>query len=105
MQRFWSPGRMHLQRALVRLLYRHDELPRSGGGSAQAVGEIVLLASMVAAAHVPGLETSVSLLVMNSSSTGMPSLVFAMPRRIAGMMSSGFVTRSPWPPKARAMAA
>jgi hypothetical protein len=26
--------------------------------------------------QVPGLETSVSLLVMNSSSTGMPSLVF-----------------------------
>ena len=56
-------------------------------------------------AHVPGRETSVSLLVMNSSSTGMPSLVFAMPRRIAGMISSGLVTRSPWPPKARAMAA
>ena len=45
--------------------------------------------------QVPGLETSVSLLVMNSSSTGMPSLVLAMPRWIAGMMSSGFVTRSP----------
>src|SRR6266699_2141462 len=56
-------------------------------------------------AQVPGRDTSVSLLVMNSSSTGMPSLVFAMPRRIAGMMSSGFVTRSPWPPKARAIAA
>ena len=46
-------------------------------------------------AHVPGLETSVSLEVMNSSSTGMPSLVFSMPRLIAGMMSSGLVTRSP----------
>ena len=55
--------------------------------------------------QVPGLETSVSLEVMNSSSTGMPSLVFWMPRLIAGMMSSGFVTRSPWPPKARAIAA
>jgi hypothetical protein len=42
---------------------------------------------------------------MNSSSTGTPSLVFWMPRWIAGMMSSGFVTRSPWPPKARAIAA
>ncbi len=40
--------------------------------------------------HVPGRETSVSLLVMNSSSTGMPSLVLAMPRLMAGMMSSGF---------------
>ena len=47
------------------------------------------------APQVPGLETSVSLLVMNSSSTGTPSLVFAMPRWMAGMMSSGFVTRSP----------
>src|SRR5437588_2305666 len=56
-------------------------------------------------AQVPDLETSVSLLVMNSNSTGTPSLVFAMPRRMAGMMSSGFVTRSPWPPKARAIAA
>jgi hypothetical protein len=45
--------------------------------------------------HVPGRETSVSLLVINSSSTGMPSLVLAMPRWIAGMMSSGLVTRSP----------
>ena len=45
--------------------------------------------------QVPGRDTSVSFEVMNSSSTGMPSLVFAMPRWIAGMMSSGFVTRSP----------
>ena len=45
--------------------------------------------------NTPGRETSVSLLVMNSSSTGMPSFVFWMPRWIAGMMSSGFVTRSP----------
>ncbi len=45
--------------------------------------------------HVPGRDTSVSLLVMNSSNTGMPSCVFWMPRLMAGMMSSGFVTRSP----------
>lgn len=45
--------------------------------------------------HVPGRDTSVSLLVMNSSSTGTPSFVFWMPRLIAGMMSSGLVTRSP----------
>ena len=32
--------RMHLQRTTVRLLYRHDELPRSTGGSAQAMVEI-----------------------------------------------------------------
>jgi hypothetical protein len=55
--------------------------------------------------HVPGRETSVSLLVMNSNSTGMPACVFSMPRLIAGTISSGFVMRSPWPPKARAIAA
>ena len=55
--------------------------------------------------HVPGRDTSVSLLVMNSSKTGTPSLVLAMPRRIAGTMSSALVMRSPWPPKARAIAA
>ena len=33
--------RVHLQRTIVRRLYRHDELPRSTGGSAQAMGEIV----------------------------------------------------------------
>src|SRR5919197_1933457 len=43
--------------------------------------------------QVPGRDTSVSLLVMNSSSTGTPSWVLAMPRLMAGMMSSGFVTR------------
>ncbi|MEA2896906.1 MAG: hypothetical protein QOJ84_2521 [Bradyrhizobium sp.] len=45
--------------------------------------------------YVPGRDTSVSFDVMNSSSTGTPSFVFAMPRFIAGTMSSGFVTRSP----------
>ena len=45
--------------------------------------------------QVPGRDTSVSLLVMNSSRTGTPSLVFAMPRRIAGTMSSVVVMRSP----------
>jgi hypothetical protein len=45
--------------------------------------------------QVPGRETSVSLLVMNSSSTGMPLFVFSMPRLIAGTISSGAVMRSP----------
>ena len=45
--------------------------------------------------YVPGRDTSVSFEVMNSSSTGTPSLVLAMPRWIAGTMSSGLVTRSP----------
>jgi hypothetical protein len=38
------------------------------------------LSPKTARAQVPGLDTSVSLEVMNSSSTGMPSLVFWMPR-------------------------
>jgi hypothetical protein len=41
------------------------------------------------------LETSTSLLVMNSRSAGVPCLVCSMPRRIAGTISSGSVTRSP----------
>ncbi len=41
------------------------------------------------------LETSTSLLVMNSSSAGVPRRVCSMPRLIAGMISSGSVTRSP----------
>jgi hypothetical protein len=45
--------------------------------------------------HVPGRETSVSLLVMNSKSTGMPAFVFSMPRLIAGTMSLGRMMRSP----------
>ena len=40
-------------------------------------------------------ETFVSLQVMNSSSTGMPFLVFSMPRLMAGTISAGSVTRSP----------
>ena len=32
--------RMYLQRTIIRLIYRHDELPWSTGRSAQAVGEI-----------------------------------------------------------------
>src|SRR5271156_2754100 len=33
--------RMHLQRTIVGFLHRHDELPRSGSGSTQAVVEIM----------------------------------------------------------------
>ncbi len=40
-------------------------------------------------------EISSSLDVMNSRSAGTPSSVFAMPRRMAGTMSSGSVIRSP----------
>ena len=44
---------------------------------------------------IQGLETCVSCSVMNSSSTGTPFCVCSMPRLMAGMMSSAFVTRSP----------
>jgi hypothetical protein len=43
----------------------------------------------------PKRETSTAFSVMNSSSAGVPSRVFSMPRRIAGTISSGSVTRSP----------
>jgi len=33
--------------------------------------------------------------VMNSSNAGLPSRVFSMPRRIAGTICSGSLTRSP----------
>lgn len=42
-----------------------------------------------------GTEIVTSLEVMNSSSAGTPFLVCSMPRLMAGMMSSGLVTRSP----------
>lgn len=40
-------------------------------------------------------DTCVSLDVMNSSSAGCPAFVAAMPRRMAGTISSGRSTRSP----------
>ena len=40
-------------------------------------------------------EVVISLAVMNSSSAGVPSWVFRMPRVIAGMISFGSVIRSP----------
>ena len=42
---------------------------------------------------------------MNSSSAGIPSCVFRTARRIAGTISPGSVTRSPWPPSACANSA
>ena len=50
-------------------------------------------------------ETSISFWVMNSGSAGRPSRVCWMPRLIAGTISAGSVTRSPYPPNARAMSA
>jgi hypothetical protein len=50
-------------------------------------------------------EISVSFDVMNSSRAGFPSFVAPIPRWIAGIMSSVCSIRSPWPPKARAIAA
>src|SRR5437588_1023487 len=40
-------------------------------------------------------ETSTAFSVMNSRRAGVPSRVFSMPRRIAGTICSGSVTRSP----------
>ena len=51
------------------------------------------------------LETRVSFAVMNSSSAGLPAWVCSIPRWIAALISPGCVTRSPYPPNARAIAA
>jgi len=40
-------------------------------------------------------ETRVSFAVMNSSRAGLPACVCSMPRRIAALISPGWVTRSP----------
>lgn len=50
-------------------------------------------------------EVSISREVMNSSSAGTPSSVFRIARFIAGMISPGSLTRSPYPPSACANAA
>ena len=50
-------------------------------------------------------ETDVSLAVMNSRRAGCPSRVARIPRSMAGTISAGSVTRSPWAPNARAIAA
>jgi hypothetical protein len=50
-------------------------------------------------------ETRVSFAVMNSSRAGLPACVCSIPRWIAALISPGWVTRSPYPPNARAIAA
>ena len=55
--------------------------------------------------HTVYIEKSTAFSVMNSSSAGVPSRVFAIARLIAGTMSSGCVTRSPQPPSALAKSA
>ena len=51
------------------------------------------------------LEISISFVVMNSSNAGWPRWVASIPRLSAATMSAGSVTRSPYPPKARAISA
>jgi hypothetical protein len=62
--------------------------PRVQGACRQRAGGKGLL-------DYPNRETSTAFSVMNSSSAGVPSRVFAMPRRIAAWISPGSVTRSP----------
>ena len=50
-------------------------------------------------------ENSISWAVRNSSRAGTPSWVLRIARLMAGMTSPGWVTRSPYPPKARAKSA
>ena len=50
-------------------------------------------------------ENVISLAVRNSSRAGVPSSVLAIARLMAGTISPGSLTRSPWPPRARAKSA
>ena len=69
-----------------------------------AIGEDVDLDEAVLP-HQGNMEKSSAFSVMNSRSAGVPSRVWRIARWMAGTISPGSVTRSPWPPKARAMSA
>ena len=55
--------------------------------------------------NIPGIEIATSCEVMNSSKAGWPASVAATARRTAAPISPGSVTRSPQPPRSRAIAA
>ena len=82
---------------------------REGIAPEHAVGEDVDLDEAVLAlghaARYEYIEKSTAFSVMNSRSAGLPSCVCLIARLMAGMISPGSVTRSPWPPKALAMSA
>src|SRR5439155_18683343 len=67
------------------------------GGAAPAPPDVDLTQGKI--------EKSTAFSVMNSSSAGVPSRVFAIARLMAGTMAPGSVTRSPQPPSARAKSA
>ncbi len=82
----------------------HTAPAPAGFGGLQAKSSAALSANVrvairppVLAARSPGqsFETAVSFEVMNSSSAGTPWRVCSIPRRMAGTISPGSVTRSP----------
>jgi hypothetical protein len=84
-------GRSSMNRCFLTSL--RPAIALSGIGSRDCSADAMRLRCLTP--QVPGRATSVSLEVMNSSSTGTPSCVFWMPRLIAPTISSGLVTRSP----------
>ncbi len=83
----------------------YQRLPREASGAVSDRDAALGGRSRSGAPGLQNFEIAVSLAVMNSTSAGTPSRVLSIPRRIAGTISARSVTRSPWPPKARAMAA
>ncbi len=78
---------------------------RSGTPTGRGIFRGHVAFTLRAAAYHGNMEKSTAFSVMNSRRQGTPSCVFTMARLMAGTISPGSVTRSPWPPKARAMSA
>src|SRR5437879_13890391 len=57
---------MHLQRTIVRRLYRHDGLPRSAGRSPQAMGAIVACQGSTPWPVIPSLTTKGCAMILRS---------------------------------------
>ncbi len=105
-------GEIHLLGDGLHLAVRQAggfEDDRQGIAPEYAVGEDVDLDEAVRAlghaAAYEYIEKSTAFSVMNSRSAGVPSCVCLIARLMAGTISAGSVTRSPWPPKALAMSA
>src|SRR5215510_12445771 len=102
---------MQVAPAHARSLHGHDDVARAGRWVRELPKFELALNQKHNAAHLAlrqetgYIEKSSAFSVMNSRSAGTPSCVFTMARLMAGTISEGSVTRSPWPPNARAIAA
>ena len=103
-----SPHRLHRRQQGARWNHRVEQRQRHGrANAAQERPPIEMLLEqkhreiysaplgLLAAGNPPPLESFTSCVVMNSSSTGLPSLVARMPFTNACTTCSGSVTRSP----------